>query len=301
VPAYLNFIKTKENLMLKEIKAIHKAVREDIDDLITYRALPAGDLEMETLNPFIFLNHHGPQDYPGKNNGLPFGPHPHRGIETVTFIVDGELMHKDSSGGVSRITSGGIQWMTAGKGLIHAEVSSDEFKEVGGKLEILQLWLNLPARNKMMDPFYKGLQEESIPEIEDDGGKVKIRVISGSRNDIPGAFDSVSGVYLNQVHLEDGGKMRMGIPPGHVVFFYVVRGRVTVNMYTAEALNLVEFKDEGEEIDITAEEESLIIAGHAAKLKEPITARGPFVMNTYQEIMEAYDDYRSGKFGDGNF
>jgi quercetin 2,3-dioxygenase len=286
--------------MLKEIKGVYKAQREDIDDLITYRALPAGEFNMERLNPFIFLNHHGPQEYAPGNRGLPFGPHPHRGIETVTFIIDGELMHKDSSGGVSRVTSGGIQWMTAGKGLIHAEVSSDEFKEKGGKLEILQLWLNLPAKNKMMDPFYKGLQENEIPEIEENGGKVRIKLISGGRNDLPGAFESAANVSLNIVYLEKGGKMGLGIPDEHLVFFYVVRGEVIVNKQPVSAMNLVEFKDKGEDISITAEEKSIIITGHSERLDEPITARGPFVMNTHQEIMEAYDDYRTGKFGRGD-
>jgi quercetin 2,3-dioxygenase len=286
--------------MIKEIKAVHKAQREDIDDLITYRALPAGDFEMERLNPFIFLNHHGPQNYNPGNKGLPFGPHPHRGIETVTFILDGELMHKDSSGGVSTITSGGIQWMTAGKGLIHAEVSSDEFKQKGGDLEILQLWLNLPAKYKMMDPFYKGLQNEDIPELTEDGGKVKVKVISGSRNDQQGAFESVSDVYLDLIYLDKGGRMRIGIPAENVVFFYIVRGEIMVNRQSVGALSLVEFKKAGDEIDISAEQDSIVITGYARYLNEPITARGPFVMNTYQEIMEAYDDYRSGKFGKGD-
>ena len=109
------------------------------------------------VDPFIFLNHHGPQNYGPDNSGLPFGPHPHRGMETVTIIIEGDIAHKDSAGNNSVIESGGVQWMTAGKGLIHEEVSSDEFKEKGGPLEILQLWVNLPARLKMTEPKYKGL------------------------------------------------------------------------------------------------------------------------------------------------
>jgi quercetin 2,3-dioxygenase len=283
--------------MLKEIKEVYKAEREDIDDLITFRALPAGNLGMERLNPFIFLNHHGPQEYKPGNKGLPFGPHPHRGIETVTFIIDGELMHKDSSGGESTITSGGIQWMTAGKGLIHAEVSSEEFKSKGGTLEILQLWLNLPADSKKIDPVYKGLQQKDIPEMADDGGKVRIKLISGDINDLPGAFESITDVYLNLIYFDEGGMLRMAIPAGHVVFYYIVRGEMTVNDKTVKAFNLVEFGGEGEEIDMKAEEDSIIIFGHALHLKEPIAARGPFVMNTYDEIQEAYSDYRAGKFG----
>ncbi|HVG40743.1 MAG TPA: pirin family protein, partial [Chitinophagaceae bacterium] len=148
---------------MKKIKAIHKAVYEPIGDLVTYRALPANGVAMNQLDPFIFLNHHGFQQYPPHNNGLPFGPHPHRGFETVTFILQGDLMHKDSSGGGSIISAGGVQWMTAGKGLIHAEISSEEFKQKGGQLEILQLWINLPAKYKMVAPKYIGLQQKDIP------------------------------------------------------------------------------------------------------------------------------------------
>src|SRR5512147_1672581 len=137
---------------MKTIKAHHKAEYEPIGDLVTYRVMPNNHIPMNQLDPFIFLNHHGWQQYAPNNNGLPFGPHPHRGFETVTFILEGDLMHRDSSGVSSVIKAGGVQWMTAGRGLIHAEVSSDEFKKNGGPLEILQLWINLPAKYKMTEP-----------------------------------------------------------------------------------------------------------------------------------------------------
>lgn len=135
---------------MKTIKKIHQAEFRPIADLITYSPIPTRTLDQ--IDPFLFLNHHGPQVYPPNNNGLPFGPHPHRGMETVTFIIDGDIAHHDSGGHTSVINNGGVQWMTAGKGLIHAEVSSEQFKKAGGKLEILQLWLNLPARLKMTTP-----------------------------------------------------------------------------------------------------------------------------------------------------
>ncbi|HEV7621954.1 MAG TPA: pirin family protein, partial [Flavisolibacter sp.] len=147
---------------MRTIKALHKAQYEPIDDLVTYRAMPTKEVPMNLLDPFIFLNHHGRQKYPPRNRGLPFGPHPHRGFETVTFILEGDLMHKDTSGSASVINESGIQWMTAGKGLIHAEISSDEFKQHGGYLEILQLWINLPAKDKLIEPKYTGLQKKDI-------------------------------------------------------------------------------------------------------------------------------------------
>ncbi len=118
---------------------------------------------MEQLDPFLFLNHHGPQTYPANNRGLPFGPHPHRGFETVTFILEGSLAHADSASHQSVINAGGVQWMTAGSGIVHAEISPPAFLREGGPLEILQLWVNLPAHLKMSEPRYVGLQQESIP------------------------------------------------------------------------------------------------------------------------------------------
>src|SRR6187549_1845772 len=127
---------------MRSIKKIHKAVYEPIADLVTYRAIPTASIDY--IDPFLFLNHHGPQVYLPNNRGLPFGPHPHRGFETVTFILDGDIFHKDSGGYEGTILPGGVQWMTAGSGLIHSEVSSENFKKNGGPLEILQLWVNLP-------------------------------------------------------------------------------------------------------------------------------------------------------------
>src|SRR5439155_27053283 len=145
---------------MKIIKAKHKAEHEPIADLVTYRAMPTRMMPMNELDPFIFLNHHGWQQYPPNNAGLPFGPHPHKGFETVTFIIEGDLVHKDSTGYTSNIKKGGIQWMMAGSGIIHAELSSEEFKQNGGPVEILQLWLNLPSRLKNTAPHYIGLQKE---------------------------------------------------------------------------------------------------------------------------------------------
>jgi redox-sensitive bicupin YhaK (pirin superfamily) len=128
----------------KRVLGLHPTHRDDIADLVTRRPLPGPRISQ--ADPFLFLNHHGPQVYPPHNGGLPFGPHPHRGFETVTFILAGELMHADSGGHQSVIGAGGVQWMTAGSGLVHAELSPDGFKRAGGPLEILQLWVNLPAR-----------------------------------------------------------------------------------------------------------------------------------------------------------
>jgi quercetin 2,3-dioxygenase len=282
---------------MRSIKKIHKAISAPVGNLITYRALPTPSLEIGELDPFLFLNHHGPQKYPAHNNGLPFGPHPHRGFETVTFILEGDIMHKDTGGYESTIQAGGIQWMTAGRGLIHAEVSSDEFKANGGNLEILQLWVNLPARYKMTEPKYIGLQKEDIPKVSLDEGKITINVVSGQWQDIQSPIQSLTEIQLYTIYFKTGGNLTTQIPSENTIFLYVVRGELKVNNQLATKLNLVEFNNDGEELILEATTESIILLGHAKPFNEPVIAYGPFVMNTEKEIQEAYQDYQQGKFG----
>lgn len=280
---------------MRTIKKIHNSVTAPIADLITYRVLPTNSVDH--IDPFIFLNHHGYQAYPKNNNGLPFGPHPHRGFETVTFILQGDLAHKDSSGSESVIEAGGVQWMTAGKGLIHTEVSSKEFMKNGGDLEILQLWVNLPAKYKMVDPKYIGLQKNDIPAIEMDNGKVSIDVVSGNWEGTKGAFTPLVDIELATIHFKQGGTYKTSISSERNIFFYVVKGKVKVNDQDAKMHQLVEFNNDGDEIKIEDLEESIILLGHAFPFNEPIVAQGPFVMNSEDEIKKAYQDYRDGKFG----
>ena len=138
----------------------HPALETPMADLVTFRALPTPSLP--ALDPFLFLNHHGPQVYPPQNQGLPFGPHPHKGFETLTFVFDGEVAHSDSTGQTFVTGPGGVQWMTAGRGIEHEEVSPDSFKEHGGPLEIIQVWMNLPARLKRSEPWYRGYESEEL-------------------------------------------------------------------------------------------------------------------------------------------
>jgi quercetin 2,3-dioxygenase len=280
---------------MRPIKKIHKAEYRPIADLVTYSPLPTRSLQQ--IDPFIFLNHHGFQTYPERNNGLPFGPHPHRGMETVTFILEGDIMHKDSSGHESVIGPGGVQYMTAGRGLIHAEVSSSEFKRKGGDLEILQLWLNLPAVKKMITPNYIGLQKEEIPVFELDGGKIQVQQLFGEWKGIKGAFEGTFPLTMSTVYLEKGSRFQKNISSDENIFFYIVRGELKVNGEEIMFRNLVEFGNTGEEIDIEATEESILLLGHAKPFNEPMVAQGPFVMNTQQQIYEAYQDYQAGKFG----
>jgi redox-sensitive bicupin YhaK (pirin superfamily) len=281
---------------MRSIKKIHEAVYSPIADLVTYRALPTASIEY--IDPFLFLNHHGPQVYAPHNNGLPFGPHPHRGMETVTFILTGDIAHKDSSGHESVIKAGGVQWMRAGRGLIHAEISSAQFKQEGGDLEILQLWVNLPAKLKMSEPYYIGKQQEEIPMLQFDEAKISANLVSGEWNEVTGAFESSTGVFLSTLYLKPGAEMDLNIPQEHNIFFYVISGEINANGTSVRALHLAEFNHDGDSLTISSKADSILLLGHASPFNEPVVSQGPFVMNTQQEIAQAYQDYRMGKFGE---
>lgn len=280
---------------MRTIKKVHKAEYRPIDDLVTYSPVPTRSLQQ--IDPFLFLNHHGPQHYPPGNNGLPFGPHPHRGMETVTFILEGDISHKDSGGHESVITSGGVQWMTAGRGLLHAETSSKEFKMNGGPLEILQLWLNLPAKLKMTEPKYIGKQKEQIPSLSLQDGNVTVNLVSGEWNGTKGAFDTLTDVLLSTIYLKPHTQFNITVPVDHNIFFYVIRGNIKVDGTPMESLHLVEFNNDDDNISFETDTDTIILFGHAKPFNEPVVAYGPFVMNTEQEIERAYQDYREGKFG----
>lgn len=273
--------------MPRTIRAHYTALPDDIGDLRTQRPIPND--ERDQIDPFLFLNHHGPQVYPPNNNGLPFGPHPHRGFETVTFIIEGSLAHRDTGGHESVIHAGGVQWMTAGRGLVHSELSPKEFIRNGGPLEILQLWVNLPSRLKMTEPRYIGLQREQIPTHESDDGRVTMNVISGEG----GPIASLTGITMMTIAMKAGGRVTLSAPRGRSVFFYIVRGTLNVG----KAMELVDFNDDGDTIDVEAESDAIVLFGHADPIGEPVVSYGPFVMNTREEIVQAMNDYQRGMFG----
>ncbi|MFC5512082.1 pirin family protein [Massilia jejuensis] len=281
----------------KLVRRIHPALRDDIGDLITQRPLPNAHLDQ--VDPFLFLNHHGPQTYPPHNRGLPFGPHPHRGFETVTFILAGMLTHKDSAGHESIIRAGGVQWMTAGSGLIHAEISPREFLDKGGPLEILQLWVNLPPHLKMTAPAYTGLQKEDIPALVLDGGRVTMHLSAGEWDGTRGPVNSLTGVFMSAVEFKAGGRLRVPGLAGRNVFLYVVRGALQVGVADDRvgAFHLAELGSEGDEVGMRALEDAVVLLGHAEPIGAPMVAHGPFVMNSRAEIEQAIRDYQAGKFG----
>ena len=282
------------NQTVRRVIAQHPAKRDDIGDLTTRRPLPGPSLEQ--LDPFLFLNHHGPQTYPANNQGLPFGPHPHRGFETVTFILEGSLAHADSAKHQSVIHKGGVQWMTAGSGIVHAEISPEEFLRDGGPLEILQLWINLPSRLKMSAPRYVGLQQESIPAIKLPGGG-ELNLISGEWQGSAGPIDTLTGVFMSTLRLPAGSHEQLPVAPGRQVFLYVVDGDVTVGGEPVKPHHLIEVDRDGDNLDIEASSDARLLFGHGEVIDEPVYSHGPFVMNTREEIVQAVEDYQNGKFG----
>lgn len=277
----------------KIVQGVYPAFRDDIGELVTRRPLPSP--ELPDLDPFLFLNHHGPQTYAPRNRGLPFGPHPHRGFETVTFILQGSLTHHDSGGASSVIEAGGVQWMTAGRGLVHAEVSPDEFMRRGGPLEILQLWVNLPARLKMTQPAYTGLQASQIPLVEEGG--VRLQLIAGEWGGRQGPVASLTGVFMSVADFSAGGMLALSRLDDRTMFIYVVSGEVLVEGVEVAEAHLVRCSQAGDELVLQSKAGARILLGHAAPLGEPIVSHGPFVMNTVQEIETAIADNRAGKFG----
>jgi quercetin 2,3-dioxygenase len=272
----------------------HPAYRDDIGDLVTRRPVPGPTIER--IDPFLFLNHHGPQTYRPQNHGLPFGPHPHRGFETVTFILEGELAHCDSAGHESVIRAGGVQWMTAGRGIVHEEVSPQEFRKRGGPMEILQLWVNLPARLKMTEPRYVGLQSEQIPALTSDDARATVHLISGEWSGHRGPVHSLTGVMMSYLELKAGGRVWFPNVGGRNVLLYTVRASINVGGAALPEHALAELSDMGDAVEITAPANALVLFGHAEPLGEPVVAHGPFVMNTRDEIVDAIRDYQAGKF-----
>lgn len=277
----------------RSVAAAYPARREDIGDLVTRRPSPPAD----RIDPFLFIAHHGPQTYGPNNQGLPFGPHPHRGFETVTFILDGELTHSDSTGQESTIRAGGVQWMTAGSGVIHAELSPETFRRDGGPMEILQLWVNLPARLKMSAPAYHGLQASALPSFTADDGRVTVDPVSGRWGETTAPVQSLYDVDLAVLRFQPDGVYEAPIPAGRHVFLYVARGEVAVGSEAVPTYSQVVLNDAGDGVRIEASSVAIVILGHGQPIGEPVFSHGPFVMNTREEIIQAIEDYNAGRFG----
>jgi len=250
------------------------------------------------LTPFLLLDHAGPAGFEPTTKERGVGWHPHRGFETVTVVYEGEVEHEDTAGNRGRIGPGDVQWMTAGAGVLHKEMHSRDFARRGGQFEVLQLWVNLPAKSKMTAPRYQPLLEREIPVVRlpADGGSV--RVIAGEFGGATGPARTVTPVNLLDVRLRAGHRLRLDLRDGYTGALYVLRGKIAVNAdETANAGELVVFGRGGDEVTLKANSDATVFVMNGQPIDEPIVGYGPFVMNTPEQIRQAFADYSSGRMG----
>jgi len=258
---------------------------------------PSNDLDRE-VSPFLMLDYAGPQYFSATDHPRGVGEHPHRGFETVTIVYEGVLAHRDSAGHAGVIGPGDVQWMTAASGVVHEEFHEKEFAKKGGTLHAIQLWVNLPRASKMSAPRYQTILNADIPAINLDGGAGQLRVIAGSYLGHKGPARTFTPVELYDLQLKAGRQAQLSLPEGHNTSVFVLQGRATVNgSHEAGEAELIVCKRNGSRVTIDAKEESRILIMSGEPIEEPIARYGPFVMNTKTELIEAIQDYQSGKMG----
>lgn len=244
----------------------------------------------QRLDPFLMLDNFANND--PKDYGAGFPSHPHRGFETVSYMLTGNMRHKDSAGHEGLITDGGVQWMTAGRGVIHSEMPEQN----DGVMEGFQLWLNLPGKDKMCAPWYRDIQSPQVPQYTTDGG-VTVRVIAGESHGTAGAVqrEATQPLYLDIIFPDGGGSFSQPLPAGHNAFVYVYRGNADVAGTDVQRNRMAILANEGDGVTLTATgaTRALLIAGKP--LREPIAQYGPFVMNTRDELIQAVDDFQNGR------
>lgn len=255
-------------------------------------------LDMERMDPFIMLDYNSKYTFPPSDKPRGVSVHPHRGFETVTIAYKGKVAHHDSSGNSGVIGEGDVQWMTAASGILHKEYHEENFSRAGGDFQMVQLWVNLPAKDKMSPPKYQGITNDQINKYVLPDHKGVIEVIAGQYKDVKGAASTFSPVHLQNALLEKGGRAEFNFPAHYNTAILVIEGSIKVNdSETAKTDHLVLLANDGESFVIEALEKSKILVLSGEPLKEPIAAHGPFVMNTRQELVEAFRDFQNGKFG----
>jgi redox-sensitive bicupin YhaK (pirin superfamily) len=260
------------------------------------RAFPTR--QIMDIDPFLLLDHMGTWDLrPGEGTGFP--DHPHRGFETVMYLLEGEMQHKDSHGHRGLIQAGGVQWMTAGSGLVHSEMPGADLVHTGGRLEGFQLWVNLPRRDKMTAPRYQELSAAQIPSAQNADGTVRAKVIAGEALGVRGGVETHTPLLYVHFMLDAGARVEQPVSDGLNVFAYVIRGEGLFGDELAHADDLVVFSRENGPVEFAntgAEPLQLLLIG-GLPLNEPVERYGPFVMNTKAEIRQAFEDYRAGRMG----
>jgi redox-sensitive bicupin YhaK (pirin superfamily) len=261
---------------------------------------PRPGLPAERVSPFVLMDYGPPRDFaplPVGKRGV--GWHPHRGFETVTVAWEGSVAHRDNAGNAGIIGPGDVQWMTAGSGILHEEYHEREFANAGGRMHMMQLWVNLPAKHKMAKPGYQPITAAQIPAVPLEGGAGEVRVIAGGYAGQKGPAHTFTPVALLDVRLKAGGHLpfTVPLPSTHNAMAIVTAGHVRVGGKEASKGELILFENDGAELQLTATEDTHLLVLAGEPLGEPIVQYGPFVMNTPQEIERAFVDFQSGKFG----
>ena len=259
---------------------------------------PLPTMRVEQVDPFLLLHHFGPTTVEPGGDPLDVGPHPHRGFEPVTFLYSGGIRHKDSRGNEGILRGGDVQWMTAGRGIIHSERASREFLEKGGTMEGIQLWVNLPQKDKMAQPNYQDIKSAGIPELTESEGKARLRLVAGQYKGRKGPARTFTSILALQAEFGSGGYVEIELPEHFNALLYILNGELQLNEnFSYQGETMIHFKNDGEGFSLRARADSraLILAG--APIGEPVAQWGPYVMNSQTEIMEAMRDYQMGKMG----
>jgi len=286
---------------MKILKSIQQTIASPFVNMGPIRLRqPLPSEGIENVDPFILLHHYGPYAISEFNNPFDLGPHPHRGFEPITLLFQGEQFHRDSLGNEMVVKAGDVQWTTAGHGIVHAEAPTKEFVKKGGTLEGIQLWLNLPAKDKLMPPNYQHLEAAQIPKIFSEDQKVQLNVIAGNQKDQTGLIKTQTTVNVFTAVAQENGMLDVDIPQNHQSLIYVLEGTVLVNdtkVLKKGENQMIVFNQDGNSIHFKAKTTSTILILSGEPILEKVTQYGPYVMNTQTEILEAMRDYQQGKMG----
>jgi len=283
----------------KEIVGIYRpgSIHMVGDGFPVRNLFPSNELDRE-VSPFLMLDYAGPHYFAPTDHPRGVGEHPHRGFETVTIVYEGTLAHRDSTGSAGVIGPGDVQWMTAASGIVHEELHETEFAKKGGTLHAIQLWVNLPKASKMSAPGYQTIVNAEIPAVDLDGGAGRVRVIAGSFLGHKGPARTFTPVELYDLDLKAGHRVQLSVPNGQNTSLLVLQGKAAVNdSRDAGEAELVVCKRSGSEIVIDARQDSRLLLMSGEPIEEPIARYGPFVMNTREELVQAVEDYQTGKMG----
>jgi len=284
---------------MKKILGTYSAPRPHwVGDGFPVRSLFSYDTLGRHASPFLLLDYAGPAQFTPTAQPRGVGQHPHRGFETVTIVYKGEVSHRDSTGQGGTIGPGDVQWMTAGAGILHEEFHSEAFTRDGGELEMVQLWVNLPARDKMATPGYQAIVDAQIPSVPLPEGAGSVRVIAGDYLGHKGPARTFTPIDVWDLRLNQGAQVTLPVPEGHTAALVVLRGTVQVNGETVvRDAQMVLLDRAGDALTLDANNDAVVLLLSGEPIDEPIVGHGPFVMNTRDEIVQAMKDFGSGKFG----